>query len=314
MYFIGVDIGGTGIKVGLTDEMGNIISSGDCPTYVDLGYERIISDMSDKIIEVSKNAGIDIKDIESIGIGIPGVADTNGKVYYATNLKWTNVPLGELVRKKFPGKKVKIENDATVAALAELHIGSMRGKATGILLTLGTGVGGGIIINERVFSGAHGIGSEIGHMIVGENFYDCNCGNNGCLETFASATAIIKYAQKLISEGRESIILEKAENDLSKITARTIFEAYKEKDEVAQIVVKRFVNYLGIGIANLVNVFDPEIFSLGGGVSRAFDLFIDDLRYEVSKHVIFKDVPYGDIVPATLGNDAGIVGAAMLGV
>lgn len=314
MYFIGVDIGGTGIKVGITDKEGNIVSSGSCHTHVELGYEKIISDMGDKIIEIARNAEVDIKDIKSIGIGIPGVADTNGMVYYATNLKWRNVPLGEIVKRRFPDKTVKIENDATVAALAELHIGSMKGRKTGILLTLGTGLGGGIIINEKVFSGAHGIGSEMGHIIVGENFYDCNCGNNGCLETFASATAIIKYAQKLITDGKDSVILEKAKNDIDRVTARMVFEAYGENDEVAKLVINRFIKYLGIGIANLVNAFDPDVFALGGGVSKSFDLFIDDLRLEVSKYVIFKDVPYGDIVPATLGNDAGIVGAAMLGL
>ncbi len=314
MYYIGVDVGGTGMKAGVTDALGNIIKKAECRTYVELGYKRIIDDMAKLIFHTIELAKLSTGDIKTIGIGIPGVADLNGNIYYATNLKWSNVPLGDLLREYFPGITIYVQNDATVAALAELHTGSMKGVKSGIMLTLGTGVGGGIIIDEKVFSGAHGIGSEMGHMIIGENFYDCNCGNNGCLETFCSATAIIKYAQKLISEGRKTSVTGRANEKPENITAKMVFDSYLEGDELSKEVIERFVRYLGIGIASLVNAFDPEIFCLGGGVARAFDIFRDDLKIQTDKRVIFKNIPYGSIVPAVLGNDAGVVGAAMLGL
>lgn len=314
MYYIGVDVGGTGMKAGVTDGSGNIIKKAQCRTYVELGYKRIIDDMANLISQVMDLAGLCTQDIRSIGVGIPGVADPRGNVYYATNLKWSNVPLGDMLREHFTGIDIYVQNDATVAALAELHAGSMKGMKSGIMLTLGTGVGGGIIIDQKVFSGAHGIGSEMGHMIIGENFYECNCGNNGCLETFCSATAIIKYAQKLISEGRKTSVLDRSNGKAENITAKMVFDSYVQGDELSIEVIERFIKYLGIGIASLVNAFDPEIFCLGGGVARAYDIFRDDLKVQTDKRVIFKNVPYGSIVPAVLGNDAGIVGAAMLGL
>ena len=174
--------------------------------------------------------------------------------------------------------------------------------------------GGGVIINDKLYSGTNGIASEIGHLIVGENFYNCNCGNNGCLETYCSATAIIKYAQRLFVDSPCSKIIEMTDSKPENITAKLIFDAYKEKDLMAKIIVKRFVNYLSIGIINLMNVYDPEVFVIGGGVSKAYDLFIDELEKEVDERLTFKNAPRGKIVKAKLGNDAGAIGAAMLGL
>ncbi len=315
MYYIGIDLGGTGIKGGIVSKEGEILVKKEVRTPVEEGPQKVSFEIIHLIQDLIKELTISLKDIVSIGVGIPGVANKEGMVYYCTNLHWTNVPLGDLLRKAFGNIPIYVENDATVAALAEYVKGSMKNKDTGVMFTLGTGVGGGIIINGKVFSGGHGLGSEIGHMIVGENFYHCNCGNNGCLETFCSATAMIKYAKKLIEEeNKDTVIVEKVKEDKEKIDAKIIMDAAKEGDQLANKVVDRLVMYLGIGIGNIMNTLDPQIISIGGGLSKSGDFLLDKVKKEALKHVIFKELEYGDIVIATLGNDAGIIGSAMLGV
>lgn len=313
MYRIGVDLGGIGIKAGIVDENGKIVLKKSCKTEVDMGFYQIVEDMAGLINDLFDEADISVKEISSIGVGMPGASDSNGKVYYATNLKWVNVPLGEKLREYFPETEIYVDNDANATALAEYHFGAMQGVRSGVMITLGTGVGGGIILDGKLHQGAFHTGGELGHLIVGENFYSCNCGNNGCLETFCSATAIIKYAQKLMMDGKNSLIREKVQGQLDEVTAKMVFDAYRENDEVAVLVVNRFTKYLGIGISGLINLLDPELFVIGGGVAGAFELFIDELRKEVKRHVIFKEIPFANIVTARFQNDAGILGAAMLG-
>lgn len=310
MKKIGIDIGGMSIKAGIVDENANIICTHSIPTQVESGFENIVKNMIKMIYDLIENASLKLNDIDNIGIGIPGVADSNGKVHYATNLLWTNVELGKLLKTEFKNINVAIENDATVACVAEHSFGSIQGVQNAIMLTLGTGVGGGIIINGQKYSGNLGLGSEIGHMIVGENFYDCNCESNGCLETFCSATAIIKYAQKLLKESEYNSVL--TDINFEDITAKMVFDGYKNNDELCIKVIKRFLKYLSIGISNLINLFAPEYIVLGGGVAGSYDLYIDELYELVHKNIIFKNLPFAKIVKATLGNDAGIVGAAML--
>ena len=218
------------------------------------------------------------------------------------------------LKNTFPEFDILAENDATVAGLAESRFGSAKNSSSSVLITLGTGVGGGIVINGRPFSGAHGVGSEIGHMIIGENFYDCNCGNNGCFETFCSATAIIKYAQKLLSEENAptSAILDMCKGDISKIDAKIVFDAYRQDDQIAKEVIARFKKYLAIGIANIVNTLDPEVVAIGGGLSKSSDIILDGLKEMVREHITYKDEEFADILIATLGNDAGIIGASIL--
>ncbi|RKD30112.1 ROK family protein [Thermohalobacter berrensis] len=311
--YIGVDIGGTAIKAGIVDESGDIVKKKETATNVHRGYEAIEKDIIDLISDLKKEVEEKGNTVKSIGIGIPGIADVNHDiVIYCTNLKWRNVPLGKNLKEHF-NLPVYIENDATVAGLAEAVKGSTKGYKNSLFLTLGTGVGGSIIINDKIFNGSHGIGSEIGHMIVGENFYDCNCGNNGCLETFASATALIKYTKKLIKEGyKDTIIMDKIDGDLDKLNAKIIFDSAKEGDELANKSVDRMVKYLSIGIGSLINIMDPGIIAIGGGISKAGEFLLDKIREEVPKYVIFNEVKFADIVIAQLKNDAGIIGAAML--
>ncbi|OPJ54966.1 ROK family protein [Alkalithermobacter paradoxus] len=314
MYYIGIDLGGTGIKGGIVSENGDIILKKETKTPVEKGYEGVIQSIINLIHELVSEKNIDTKDIKSIGVGIPGVANKEGMVYYAHNLFWKDVPLGEMLRQEFKGIPVYVENDATVACVAEYVCGAMKNKENGVMLTLGTGVGGGIIINGKVFSGSNGLGSEIGHMVVGENFYNCNCGNNGCLETFSSATAIIKYAKKLIEdENKDTLIMEKVQNDINKIDAKVIIDSAKEGDYIGNKAVDRLVKYLAIGITNIMNIIDPDVICIGGGLSKSGDFLLNKINKEIEKYLLFKDLKYGQIVIATLGNDAGIIGSAMLG-
>ncbi len=311
---VGIDLGGTAIKAGLVDREGRILIQSSIDTKVGRDYRLIIEDMKKQIEKLLKDYGSGIDDIESIGIGAPGLMNyRTGHVIYCTNLFWNNIPLGVELQEYFK-KPVYIENDATVAGLAESLFGSTRSVANSVFITIGTGIGSGIIINHKVYSGSHFAGSEIGHMIIGDNFYKCNCGNNGCLETFASATAMIKYAiHRLQNDKVKSTILDKAAGKTENINAKIIFGAAKEGDQLGNETVDRMIRYLSIGILNVCNILDPEIIAIGGGVSKAGDYLIERLKSEVGKMFFTPNIEYGDIVLAQLGNEAGILGAAFLG-
>lgn len=312
MKLIGIDLGGTEIKGGIFTWEGELLLKKSTTTPVQEGFEGIAQKIHELVNQMMNETQSTYEEVKAVGVGIPGLCDEKGFVYTAVNLYWKNMPLGERLNELI-GVPVFIENDATVAAVAEAAKGALSNAKNGLLLTLGTGVGGGIIINGQPYSGSHGLGSEIGHMIVGEGDYVCNCGNNGCLETFTSATALVQYAQKLIKEGNQSKLMELTEGDLNQISAKLIFEAAQGGDEVAEKAVNRLVKYLAIGIGNLINVFDPEVIAIGGGVSKAGADLILPLTREVGKYVIFKtDTPFYKIVIAEMENDAGIVGGAML--
>lgn len=312
MKLIGIDLGGTEIKGGIFDWDGELLLKKSMSTPVKEGYlgiSRAIRELINQMVEETQSS---YQQIKGVGVGIPGPCDQNGFVYTAVNLYWQEVPLGEALGEilELP---VFIENDATIAGVAEAAKGALRGAENGVLITIGTGIGSGFIVNGQPFSGSHGLGSELGHMIVGKADYDCNCGNNGCLETFASATALIKYAKKLIVEGKQSCLTEVTEGDLDKINAKLIFEAAKKGDEVAASAVDRMVKYLSIGIGNIITLLDPEVVAIGGGVSKAGADLINRLDKEVDKYIFFKKKKhFARILVAEMENDAGIVGGAML--
>jgi glucokinase len=312
--YIGVDLGGTNIAIGLVDENSVLKYQKSLPTKAERGPEPVIRDIINLINEIIYEYGINKGEVKAIGVGIPGIAEPGtGKVIYCPNLKWNDVPLKGVIEREL-NLPVFVDNDATVAGLAEYKTGSMKNCESGVLLTLGTGVGGGIIIDGRVRAGFNGVGSEIGHMIVGDNYYDCNCGRNGCLETFASSTSLINYTKKLIEEGFKTSILVKVNNEIDRINGRVIFEAAQEGDSVANKAVDRLVKYLAIGITNIINIIDPEIFALGGGIAGAGTFLLDKVKAEVEKVKYMKMMPVGRIVLAELGNEAGIIGAAALGM
>lgn len=315
MYYIGIDLGGTNIAAGVVDESGKVIHKDSVPTLRERNYEEILKDMAMLSIKVAKDAGLDIeKDIKSIGVGSPGTPNSkDGILIYANNLKFRNVPIrGEI--QKYINLPVYLENDANCAALAESVAGAAKGVEHSVTVTLGTGVGGGVVINEKVYSGFNYAAAELGHMVIVSQGEQCTCGRKGCWEAYASATALIEQTKKAAVEHPESIINQLVNGDLSKVNAKTAFDAKRAGDETGTKVVEQYIRYLGEGILNIINIFQPEIIVIGGGVSKEGEYLLQPLREFVATGSYSKEeVPQTQIKVAVMGNDAGIVGAAMLG-
>ena len=313
MYYIGLDVGGTTFKAGVVTEDGRIVHKDAMPTGIERPYQEIIADMAALCKKVAADAGIEMSEIRSIGVGVPGLFDNKtGMIPFCTNLGWHDIPfVAEM--KKHLDTPVYGDNDATVAGLAESVAGVSAGIRDSVFLTLGTGVGGGIIIDGKPYSGAHGCGSEIGHMMIKMGGELCTCGNYGCFERYASATAIIREARKAIVEYPESSMLAACGGDPEKLNAKIVIDAARAGDEAAKAVFGGYVQALAVGIINIINMLDPEVIVLGGGVSAAGEFLLNAVREAVKPMVFFKTMPYARIELAQLGNDAGIIGAAMLG-
>ena len=313
MVYIGIDLGGTNIAVGTVDEKGTILSRTSTPTLPDRPYSDLVKDMAACIHEVTEKAGLSAEEITSIGIGIPGIADQKeGTVVFCTNLGWRDIPLRAEIQKYYD-KPVYIDNDATVAGLAESYAGVSVGCHSSVFLTLGTGVGGGIIIEGKPWSGAHGVGSELGHMTLVVDGVPCTCGNDGCVERYCSATAIIRMARQACLGYPESLMVKMVDGDLEKLEARTVIEAAKAGDSTALQVFNRFTRYLAITVNNVTAFLDPEMIVLGGGVSNAGDFLLNAVKAQLPRYLMYKTLPSPRLELARLGNEAGIIGAAMLG-
>ena len=310
MYKIGIDVGGMSIKAGLVVN-GEIIQRSVKETNQSGGLENIIEDITELVNDLLDKSELEINNIDSIGIGFPGVVTSEGRVT-CVNIGLENALIIPKLEERLKGTIVRAGNDANVAALAEYFYGSMKGYNSGVMITLGTGIGGGIVIDDKLIIGSNGVGAEIGHTMVATNYYDCNCGNNGCFETFCSATAIIKYTQKLLKEGRETIIRDMCKNNLENITAKMVFDAYKEGDQVAVEIINRFKKYLAMGIGNILNILNPEVIVIGGGVALAGDILFNPLKEKLKKYVLSVALEDLKIVPGVLGNEAGIKGAVGL--
>lgn len=313
MYRIGIDVGGTGIQSGLVDEKGNILQKVSIPTRLDLSFEDQIAALAESLRNLISVSGVTEDDIHSIGIGIPGIADqTTGIVIKCTNMNWHFLPLRAELQ-KWINKPVYIDNDANVAALAESVAGVSARTDSSVFITIGTGIGSGIIINGKIWSGAHGVGGELGHTIIRLDGDECTCGNHGCLERYCSANAIIRMAREKVASVPDTLIMKKAEGDPAKINAKIIFDSARENDPLAVEVFNYYIACVSQAIANVINFFDPEIIVLGGGVSKAGDFLLDAIHREFPHYVLFNSLPLPKVVLATLGADAGIIGAAMLG-
>ncbi len=312
MIRVGIDIGGTGIKVGLVDENLQLIGEGSIPTRTDIPFEEQVRAIAGCVTVTAAAAGYRRKeDILSVGVGIPGIANADGEVIKCTNMGWFHMPFREVFR-KYLDVPVFIDNDANVAALAESVAGVSAGTSSSVFITIGTGIGSGIILNGKIWNGFHGIGGELGHVILDLDGVPCTCGNRGCLERYCSATALIRMGREAVAESPDSLILKSAGGDPASIEARTVIDAARDGDPVAVRVYGQYISYLAQAVASVVNLLDPEVVVVGGGVSKAGDFLMDPLRREYPKYVIFNDQPMPEIKLAVLGSRAGVIGAAML--
>lgn len=313
MLYIGVDLGGTGIKAGVVNERGEILSKGSTPTMKERPYQAIIRDIAALCEDVAKQANVAVADIAAIGVGVPGICDPKtGIIPFCTNLGWHEVPFVAEMGKYLPNRVV-VDNDATVAGYAESIAGVSKGTKSSVFITLGTGVGGGIVIGGRPWSGFHGVGSEIGHIPMDIGGEPCSCGNYGCLERYCSATAVIRMGKQMVLQHPDSLMYDLCGGDVSKLTAKMVFDAAKELDDVAMKVFNHYVDYLCKAIYTIIAFLDPEMIVLGGGISKSGDFLLKAVRERIPRYLLFKTLPYSRVEIARLGADAGMIGAAMLG-
>lgn len=312
-YYIGIDIGGTNISTGVVDEEYNIIGRSKIKTGNVRPYSEVINDIIESVKLAAENAGVDMDDVKWIGAGCPGTCNCDtGVVEYANNLRWENVPLRDDIENAY-GKKTYIDNDANAAAFGEYLAGAAKGTKNAVIITLGTGVGAGIIINGKIFSGTNFAGGEIGHTVIVIDGYQCTCGRKGCFETYASATGLVRMTKEAHEKNPDSKIAQLVEAD-GRISARTAFNAAKMMDDVGQAVVDRYIKALACGITNTINIFQPDILCIGGGVCNEGDNLLVPLKKLVAEQIYSKNSAKNtEICICSLGNDAGIIGAAMLG-
>lgn len=303
----GVDLGGTTVKLGLFDPEGNVSEKWEIPTRKEDSGKLILPDIADAVKGKMQEKGIAKEDVIGVGIGVPGPVDSNGVIYKAANLGWGVFSIKEELTGLLGGIRVEAGNDANVAALGEMWRGGGRGYDNMVAVTLGTGVGGGIIVDGKILTGAKGAGGEIGHILVEEQETEvCGCGKTGCLEQYTSATGVVRLANRRLKKDDKASVLRTGQ-----ISAKDVWDAVKAGDELAVEVAEQFGEYLGKGLAAVACVVNPDIFVIGGGVSKAGNVLMDYM-VEPYKKYVFHGSRETKFALATLGNDAGIYGAAKL--
>ena len=305
-YCFAADIGGTTVKLGLFDAEGNVLDKWEIKSHTENEGAAILPDTAEAILKKIEERKLNTEEIAGIGVGVPGPVSIDGIVPHTANLGWGYKEVTKELSER-TGLLCKAANDANVAALGEMWVGGAKGHKDILLLTLGTGVGGGIIVDGKILTGAHGAGGEIGHIHVEDHIEEhCGCGNQGCLEQFASATGIARLAREALAESDEPSLLREGE-----ATAKDVFDALKKGDALAKGVAERFAKYLGTGIAVMTAILDPEVIVIGGGVSKAGEILLDYIR-EYYKPYAYKSAKDTEFALAKLGNDAGIYGCAKL--
>lgn len=315
MYYIGIDLGGTNIAVGIVDEKFRIVKKGSTPTLVERDPELIIADMGRLCMNLLAESGIGLEEVACAGIAAPGsVNPETGVIAYANNLPFLNFPIADTLRKYLPVKKICLENDANAAALGEAVGGAAKGRRLSVMITLGTGVGGGVIIDGKIYSGFNYAGAELGHTVIEYNGRQCSCGRKGCFEAYASATALVNMTKEKLAACSDTLMWEMCDHDINKADARIAFAAMKKGDRAGKEVVDMYISYLACGITNMINIFQPEVLLIGGGVCNEKDYLLKPLTEIVNADQYTRNQAVKtEIKIAALGNDAGIVGAAALG-
>lgn len=315
MYYLGIDLGGTNIAVGIVDENYQIIARATSKTKTD-SPEQVADAMAETAREALKNANLTLDDVPWIGVGSPGTVNkATGIIEYANNLPFRNTPMVQMLSERLEGKEVLMENDANAAAYGEYMAGALKGADNAIAITLGTGVGGGVIINHKIYSGSNFAGAELGHTVIVVDGRPCTCGRNGCWETYASATGLIRTTKEHMEKApKDSPLWTLVGGDINQVSGRTAFDAMRQGDAIGAAIVEEYIHYLSEGIVNMVNIFQPDILCVGGGISNERDTLMNPVRAFVEKQQYAMNSSKKTVIcRAELGNDAGIIGAALLG-
>lgn len=311
-YSIGIDLGGTNIVAAVVDEDFKIIKKANLPTRLPRKPEEIADDMARAAKEAAEKSGIPMQQIKVVGIGSPGCVDSkSGMISYSCNLDFYDVPITSMLKERL-GISAYVENDANAAALGEYIAGAGKEASDMVAVTLGTGVGGGIILDRKIFTGFNHAAGELGHMVIQMDGRPCNCGRKGCFEAYASATGLIKTTREAMEKDKRSKLWQIA-GSLEKVDGKTAFDGMRLKDATAQKVVDLYIRQLAVGIINIENIFQPQVICIGGGISKEGDALIQPLTQYVDREVYTKNLPRSKrtkIVAARLGNDAGLIGAA----
>lgn len=313
MYKIGVDLGGTNIAAGVVDESNKIIGRGKVKTNAPRPAGEIFDDIKVAVDMAVADAGINADDVISIGVGTPGsVNKNNGVIEFANNLAFENVPAKEMLEQRLK-KTVYLDNDANCAALGEAVAGCGNGVKNFVAITLGTGVGSGIIVDGKLVNGVNFAAGEMGHMVINVDGEQCNCGRRGCWERYASATALIAQTKDAMRYNQDSIMWELVDNNIDAVSGRTAFDAMRRGDEAAKKVVDRYIYYVACGVINIINALQPEIICVGGGIGHEKETILEPLRRHVERErYSLYAKRQTKLCSAELGNDAGIIGSALL--
>ena len=314
MFTIGIDLGGTNIVAAVVDEKYNIIAKAKTPTAVPRSAELIFDDIAKVCKDAVEKAGLTMDDISSVGLGTPGTVNSDGVIEFANNLNFDNVPAKDMIIERLGDKPVYVANDANCAALGEAYAGCGNGAKNFIAVTLGTGVGSGVIVDGKIVTGVNNAGGECGHMVIVVDGEACTCGRHGCWEAYASATALINQTKKAMEQYPDSVMHQLAEEE-GKVSGKTAFYAMRRGDIAGIKVVDQYIKYVACGIINLVNALQPEIICVGGGICNEGETLLRPLRryIEAERYSVYSKIQT-KILKAELGNDAGIIGAAILGV
>ena len=313
MYRLGIDLGGTNIVAGVVDENYKILATAKRKTNCPRSADEILDDMAVVCLEAINAANIKIEDISGAGVGTPGAVNPEaGIVAYSNNLGFFDVPMAEMLKERL-GLDFYIENDANAAAYGEYIAGAGKTAKNFIMITLGTGVGGGIIVDGKIYSGSNYAGGELGHTVICMNGEVCSCGRLGCFEAYASATALIRQTKQAMIRYPDSLMWELCDNDVKNISGRTAFEAMRKGDSAGSQVVDDYISYLAVGIANNINIFQPDVIAIGGGISNEKEYLTVPLNKIVSGENYARNLDKkAEIKTAELKNDAGIIGAAYI--
>lgn len=319
MYRIGIDLGGTNIAAGLVNEKFEIVAKESTPTLVGRPNAEIVRDIATLADKLCADAGISLSEVASLGIASPGIVDDKtGCVVYANNLYFQNFPILPELHKLLDIAEMHIENDANAAAWGEAIAGAAKGSKSSVMITLGTGVGGGIVEDGKVYKGFNNAAGELGHIVIHVDGRPCTCGRHGCWEAYSSATGLINMTKDKLEECRKSgreTVMTKLVAEKGKVNGRTAFDGKRLGDEAASEVVDEYIKYLASGIASMINIFQPEVLSIGGGISNEGQYLLDLVIPRVREQQYGTGlVPMTDIRIAELRNDAGIIGAAVLGM